>query len=216
MFCWQDSMRVNHQTAFMNSISPPPSNRPYYNILMQRQPCYIQNQSMYPTPRESSRAYEYPSCAKPALSLGLGSLASTSRIDEPLVYQDPSPEVISSLPVYFRVKPQLRTPSGRRCRKSRTVFSDMQLKVLEKTFAEQRYLDTTSRSKLAQSLGLNETQVKTWFQNRRMKWKKESKTRGDKEDIATANDKSKRNPEGKNREHIENISYSVESISLEK
>ena len=76
--------------------------------------------------------------------------------------------------MYFRVKPTLRTPSGRRCRKSRTVFTDLQLRVLEKTFAEQKYLDTSNRAKLAQTLGLNETQVKTWFQNRRMKWKKES------------------------------------------
>lgn len=87
---------------------------------------------------------------------------------------DPSPEVLSSLPVYFRLKPTIRTPSGRRCRKSRTVFTDLQLRVLEKTFAEQKYLDTSSRAKLAQTLGLNETQVKTWFQNRRMKWKKET------------------------------------------
>ncbi len=89
---------------------------------------------------------------------------------------DPSPEVLSALPVYFRVKPTLRTPSGKRCRKSRTVFTEMQLKILEETFSEQRYLDTTSRAKLAQNLALNETQIKTWFQNRRMKHKKESKT----------------------------------------
>lgn len=76
--------------------------------------------------------------------------------------------------MYFRVKPTLRTPSGRRCRKSRTVFTDLQLRMLEKTFFEQKYLDTTSRGKLAHTLGLNETQVKTWFQNRRMKWKKET------------------------------------------
>ena len=75
--------------------------------------------------------------------------------------------------MYFRVKPTLRTPSGRRCRKSRTVFTDLQLRVLEKTFSEQKYLDTSNRAKLAQTLGLNETQVKTWFQNRRMKWKKD-------------------------------------------
>lgn len=54
------------------------------------------------------------------------------------------------------------------------MFTDLQLRVLEKTFAEQKYLDTSSRAKLAQTLGLNETQVKTWFQNRRMKWKKET------------------------------------------
>ena len=76
------------------------------------------------------------------------------------------------LPVYFRVKPALRTPSGKRCRKSRTVFTDLQLRVLEKTFSEQRYLDSTNRAKLSHILGLNEAQVKTWFQNRRMKWRK--------------------------------------------
>ena len=69
----------------------------------------------------------------------------------------------------------MRTPSGRRCRKSRTVFTDLQLRILEKTFSDQKYLDTSSRAKLAQTLGLNETQVKTWFQNRRMKWKKDTK-----------------------------------------
>lgn len=88
---------------------------------------------------------------------------------------DPSPDVLNSLPVYFRLKPTIRTSSGRRCRKSRTVFTDLQLRILEKTFSEQKYLDTSSRAKLAQTLGLNETQVKTWFQNRRMKWKKEAK-----------------------------------------
>ena len=91
------------------------------------------------------------------------------------LHSDPSPEVLNSLPVYFRLKPTIRTPSGRRCRKSRTVFTDLQLRILEKTFSEQKYLDTSSRAKLAQTLGLNETQVKTWFQNRRMKWKKEAK-----------------------------------------
>lgn len=69
----------------------------------------------------------------------------------------------------------MRTPSGRRCRKSRTVFTDLQLRILENTFTDQKYLDTSSRAKLAQTLGLNETQVKTWFQNRRMKWKKDTK-----------------------------------------
>ena len=93
---------------------------------------------------------------------------------ESVSFVDPSPDVLNSLPVYFRLKPTLRTPSGRRCRKSRTVFTDLQLRVLEKTFSEQKYLDTSSRGKLAQTLGLNETQVKTWFQNRRMKWKKEN------------------------------------------
>ena len=119
-------------------------------------------------------------------------------------FADPSPEVLSQLPVYFRVKPTLRTPSGRRCRKSRTVFTDLQLRVLEKTFAEQKYLDTSNRAKLAQTLGLNETQVKTWFQNRRMKWKKESSPASNQESSTSKSDGSTASAAGKEKSN-ENV-----------
>ncbi|VDM94741.1 unnamed protein product, partial [Onchocerca ochengi] len=66
-----------------------------------------------------------------------------------------------------------------RRRKARTVFSDQQLQGLEKRFETQRYLSTPERIELATILNLSETQVKTWFQNRRMKHKKIVRKQGD-------------------------------------
>ncbi|XP_037107114.1 homeobox protein BarH-like 1 [Syngnathus acus] len=57
-------------------------------------------------------------------------------------------------------------------RRSRTVFTELQLMGLEKRFEKQKYLSTPDRLDLAESLGLSQLQVKTWYQNRRMKWKK--------------------------------------------
>lgn len=53
----------------------------------------------------------------------------------------------------------------------RAVFSEEQRKALEKMFQKQKYISKTDRRKLAVSLGLKESQVKIWFQNRRMKWR---------------------------------------------
>nr|XP_020651163.1 homeobox protein DBX2 [Pogona vitticeps] len=53
----------------------------------------------------------------------------------------------------------------------RAVFSEEQRKALEKMFQKQKYISKTDRKKLALSLALKESQVKIWFQNRRMKWR---------------------------------------------
>ncbi|XP_004597940.2 homeobox protein DBX2 [Ochotona princeps] len=53
----------------------------------------------------------------------------------------------------------------------RAVFSEDQRKVLEKMFQKQKYISKADRRKLAATLGLKESQVKIWFQNRRMKWR---------------------------------------------
>uniref|UniRef100_G1SR85 BARX homeobox 1 n=1 Tax=Oryctolagus cuniculus TaxID=9986 RepID=G1SR85_RABIT len=66
-------------------------------------------------------------------------------------------------------EPGTKAKKGRR---SRTVFTELQLMGLEKRFEKQKYLSTPDRIDLAESLGLSQLQVKTWYQNRRMKWKK--------------------------------------------
>ncbi|XP_038621197.1 LOW QUALITY PROTEIN: homeobox protein DBX2 [Tachyglossus aculeatus] len=63
------------------------------------------------------------------------------------------------------------TSKARRGILRRAVFSEDQRKALEKMFQKQKYISKTDRKKLAITLGLKESQVKIWFQNRRMKWR---------------------------------------------
>ncbi|XP_019880568.1 homeobox protein B-H1-like [Aethina tumida] len=59
-------------------------------------------------------------------------------------------------------------------RKARTAFTDLQLQTLEKSFERQKYLSVQDRMELAAKLSLTDTQVKTWYQNRRTKWKRQT------------------------------------------
>lgn len=57
-------------------------------------------------------------------------------------------------------------------KRMRTIFTQDQLDKLEEEFLRQQYMVGSERSYLANSLGLTESQVKIWFQNRRIKWRK--------------------------------------------
>ena len=57
-------------------------------------------------------------------------------------------------------------------KRPRTAFSKEQLKRLQSEFRTNRYLTEERRSALASELGLGQSQVKIWFQNKRAKLKK--------------------------------------------
>ncbi|KAJ6668944.1 hypothetical protein lerEdw1_007753 [Lerista edwardsae] len=58
-------------------------------------------------------------------------------------------------------------------RRLRTAFSLEQISTLESSFKRHKYLGAAERRKLASKMQLSEVQIKTWFQNRRMKLKRQ-------------------------------------------
>uniref|UniRef100_A0A8D2NB21 Homeobox domain-containing protein n=1 Tax=Zonotrichia albicollis TaxID=44394 RepID=A0A8D2NB21_ZONAL len=85
--------------------------------------------------------------------------SSSSSDSEYKVKEEGDREISSS-----RDSPPVRL---KKPRKARTAFTDHQLAQLERSFERQKYLSVQDRMELAASLNLTDTQVKTWYQNRR-------------------------------------------------
>lgn len=72
----------------------------------------------------------------------------------------------------------MRTSSRPWCR---PVFTQLQRRGLEKRFQVAKYVTKRERLQIGAMLGLSETQVKVWFQNRRTKWRHEAARKEEKQ-----------------------------------
>ncbi|XP_078482540.1 uncharacterized protein LOC778572 isoform X2 [Ciona intestinalis] len=132
---------------------------------------------------------------KPYLKFGVSTILSLDNISkdqsslnsvthETYVHSNP---VAPILPTWYQGAVRGR---GRRGMLRRAVFSDNQRKALEKKFQLQKYIGKPDRKKLALKLGLKDSQVKIWFQNRRMKWRNSQERQMISSSLSTENNTS--------------------------
>ncbi|NXU58196.1 NANOG protein, partial [Turnix velox] len=158
-----------------------PPYQPYSSTVMYGDYYWLSPGNMDIRPAEETPAADFPLFAAAETTPSHTDVSPASSSSGTLIQYtpdsatSPTPECPSPHPSFQKVKQEDKSVVKKA--KSRTAFTKEQLQILHQRFRNQKYLSPQQIRELAAASGLTYKQVKTWFQNQRMKFKRCQKER---------------------------------------